>query len=122
KPRGGKSETKKTALLALLLLAITVPSFASAFPPCPQIGRDNGCGYVITINANGSITVTNNNLLSYDTAGDDTLIGVVSNWSGTVSNLFLTSSLDIFGFDADGAASGSGLVCGGTYGCRYPGG
>jgi hypothetical protein len=55
---------------------------------------------LITINANGSATVTVPDSTPYENS-EDVLVGVKNNSTGSVSSLALTGS-GIFGFDGDG--------------------
>jgi uncharacterized repeat protein (TIGR01451 family) len=74
-----------------------------------QDGRANeGCTILITLNANGSITITDPNPApSYDNGHDDNLIGVVNNTGQTITSLQLSSAtVPIFGFENDGVCSG----------------
>lgn len=73
--------------------------------PCPGFGNDpNGCALVITLNPNGTATVSNGpeHGVPFD-GSDDTLVGVINNSGVTVSSITIQSNLDIFGFDGDGA-------------------
>jgi len=72
---------------------------------CPNVGADTNCGIIITLNPGGTATVTATGQGPYDGI-EDTLVGVVNNSGGTVSSISLSSKLDIFGFDGDGASSG----------------
>jgi len=92
--------------------AIFVASIASAAPitQCPPLGADTaGCGILITITSQtggnaGAFTVTaasNPAQGPYD-GTEDTLVGVLNSSGGTVNNLALSSSTDIFGFEGDG--------------------
>ena len=78
---------------------------------------------VITINADGSVTTTITNPNPYDGA-EDTLVGIVNNSSSAITSLHLSSStLDLFGFDGDGACNGSYVAsgpCGGLFGSADP--
>jgi len=70
-----------------------------------QDGRANeGCTVLITINADGSVTITAPNPSpSYDTGQDDNLIGVVNNFGSVITNLQLSSAtVPIFSFEDDG--------------------
>jgi uncharacterized repeat protein (TIGR01451 family) len=74
-----------------------------------QDGRANeGCTILITLNANGSITITDPNPApSYDNGHDDNLIGVVNNTGSVITSLQLSSAtVPIFSFENDGVCSG----------------
>jgi hypothetical protein len=78
--------------------AVTPPMFNE----CPAVHDDTGCGFLITLNANGTATIaSDSNQGPYD-GNDDTLIGVVNNTGVPIPSINLTSSTDIFGFDGDG--------------------
>lgn len=103
----------RSALAALALVVLGSPASAFTTGGFHGIGQDAGPGYIITINADGSTTVTNNHLASYDTGGDDTYIGVVNNSGFSLTSVTLSSSQPIFGFDGDGITNGgSSLVTG----------
>jgi PEP-CTERM motif len=103
-------------------IAFSVAVFAAAFffmsptqvgaallTECPAIGLDTGCGILITINADNSVTVTAASSPTqppYDGV-EDTLIGVLNNSSVAVGSLPLSSSTVIFGFDGDGICASS---------------
>jgi len=117
---------KKTLVrfgLAGLVLACAFTSARADFDTGPfhGIGQNAGPGYIITVNADGSVTVTNNHLASYDTGGDDTYIGVVNNSAFALTSLTITSNLAIFGFDGDGITSTSPLVTGTPFGADHGG-
>ena len=74
-----------------------------------QNGQANeGCTILITINANGSITITAPNPApSYDNGDDDNLIGVVNNTGAPITALQLSSAtVAIFAFENDGLCGG----------------
>jgi len=74
-----------------------------------QDGRANeGCTVLITVNADGSITITAPNPApSYDNGHDDNLIGVVNNSGNAITSLQLSSAtVPIFAFEDDGLCGG----------------
>jgi uncharacterized repeat protein (TIGR01451 family) len=74
-----------------------------------QDGRANeGCTILITLNADGSITITAPNPApSYDNGNDDNLIGVVNNTGRAITSLQLSSAtVTIFNFEDDGLCAG----------------
>jgi hypothetical protein len=76
-----------------------------------QKGQANeGCTILITLNADGSISITApNSSPSYDNGNDDNLIGVVNNTGGAVTSLQLSSAtVTIFAFEDDVAAPRDG--------------
>ena len=80
------------------------PTTAAPYNECPQVGAENGCGVLIVLNPDGTVTITGSGQGPYDSS-DDTLIGVLNNSGVTASSVALTSALDIFGFDGDGVCS-----------------
>ena len=91
-----------TMALGALAFAAT-PSGAAGpeFPQCPAVGLDTGCGLLITISSNGTITAAGDASQQPYDGTDDTLVGVQNNDSGFVSSIALSGS-GIFGFDGDG--------------------
>lgn len=93
--------------------------------PCPNVGDATaGCDLIITLNANGTATVSSGPSASlsngtYD-GSDDTLVGVVNNSGGTVNSIFLSSSSSIFSFDHDGISANPNPTSGET-GLGLPG-
>ena len=103
---------------SLVFCLMTCSAFAASVTQCPNVGNDTtGCEFLITYNANGSFTTTVNpggDLGPYDGC-DDTLIGVQNNNAGTLLSVPLSSAtLDLFGFDGDGACSVLYLNCTGS--------
>src|ERR1700686_1798656 len=73
--------------------------------PANQDGRANeGCTVLITLNADGSITITAPNPApSYDNGNDDNLIAVVNNTGSAITSVQLSSAtVTIFNFEDDG--------------------
>lgn len=94
----------RRAILASFLF-VTSAAWAG-FPQCPTIGLSLGCAVLITINPNGSLTVSvDASVPPYDGV-EDTLVGVLNNSGATVFGIALTGS-GIFGFDGDGANNGN---------------
>lgn len=85
----------------------------------------SGCNVLITFNSNGSITTTfpNGNGF-YDAGGDDNIVGVVNNTGSVITSINLASTtLDIFGFDGDGACGvGTTATTGYGFNPQGPGG
>lgn len=100
-----------SSLTAAAAIAAASPASATT---CPAIGADTDCGFLITINADGSITAGSTGQPPYDlgSGSEDTLVGVVNNSSVALTSLSL-SGTDIFAFDSDGEATFPG---GGNYG------
>jgi hypothetical protein len=66
------------------------------------VGQDTNCGWVITVNAGGSTSVTNQNGRGAYDGSEDALVGIVNNSDALVTSVTLQGSSDIFGFDGDG--------------------
>ena len=92
---------------------------AAVVGPCAPVGfATAGCDLIITLNPNGTGTVTpgpSSGLAggTYDDV-DDTLVGIINNSGGTVSTVHLTSNTDIFGFDGDGIVQSPNSTSGKT--------
>ena len=114
--------------LSLGVLALSFgSSLAFGASPCPTIGHstfqgDNqayltaggGCNTLVTVAANGSVSITTSNSSPYD-GSDDTLVGVVNNSSTPLTTLTITGS-GISGFEGDGiCAFGAGGTAGDTF-------
>ncbi len=96
-------------LLMPLQQAAAAPSLVDGV--CPAVGADGaGCGILITIDANGAATVTNPHGQGPYDSSEDTLVGVINNSANAVGTLGLSGS-NIFGFEGDGACSGTYLSC-----------
>jgi hypothetical protein len=74
------------------------------------VENNTGCNVLITFGTGGSITSTFPNAApSYDSGGDDNLIGIVNNSGSTITSITLSSTLyAIFGFDGDGICATTG--------------
>lgn len=102
------ASTVSSILLGIVGLGGSSGALATvANTSCPDVGyAAAGCDLIITLNANGTATVSSGpsaNLSNgtYD-GSDDTLVGVVNNSGGTVNSISLSSSNFIFSFDGDG--------------------
>src|ERR1700722_8579993 len=95
------------AVASILLVFGISASAAPMFPQCPAVGADTGCEFLITVNANGSTSFAADSTLGPYDSSDDTLVGVLNNSSSTVTSIALTSTQNIFGFENDGACSGT---------------
>ena len=95
---------------ALLAVGSLLPytAFAGPVSPCPALtGASStyvtagaGCNTLITLNSDGTVSVTEPNLNPYD-GSDDNYVGVINNSGHSVSSLSLSGS-NIFGFEGDG--------------------
>jgi len=101
----------KVKVLSRLLILACAVTVAMAQSICPGAGGSNpfphppdptgtGCNAVITIAANGTVSVAVTDATPYENS-EDVVIGVKNNAATTVGSLALTGS-DIFGFDGDG--------------------
>src|SRR4051812_20419279 len=106
---------RRLVSLGLLSAATTVigaaaPAFATTTPTppftqCPAIGADTtGGGLLLTINADGTITVVASGE-GPDDGIDDTLVGVQNNSAVSLPKLSLSGTTQPFGFDGDGICS-----------------
>lgn len=103
--------TRSGLLIALLSIAGSAAWAGSVCPaptaPLPYAYTPDpsgtGCNVILTVNSNGTVTVTLKDANPYDlsSGGDDTLIGVVNNSSSPVGSVNLSGN-DIFGFESDG--------------------
>lgn len=108
-------------LASLALVTGTSVYAATVFPECPAVGDDtSGCELLITVtavDAGGNATAftvsdSSPDLGPFD-GTEDTLIGVLNSSGSTLISLAISSTLDIFGFDGDGACSGNyGTIAG----------
>jgi hypothetical protein len=120
-----KSVKRCFALAAGLLVLAALPTFASpiSFPECPAVGDDtSGCELLITVTATQgmpgigivatafTVTTSNPDQGSYN-GGDGTLIGVLNDTSGPVSNIYFTVApgTGSFAFNGEGACKGTGM-------------
>ena len=97
---------KTLHLAAAMALVLATPYAIHAASVCPAIGNATaGCDLVITVTDSSTTVATGPSFAlaggTYD-GSDDTLIGIVNNSSGALGSINLSSSTDIFGFDADG--------------------
>jgi hypothetical protein len=117
--------------LALAALLTGASAYAATvFTQCPAVGNDtNGCELLITVtsvDAGGNataFTVTDSSPDQgpYDGA-EDTLIGVMNSTTSVLNALAISSTLDLFGFDGDGACSGAFGTIAGCAGATDPSG
>ena len=98
------------ALLGTAALVLIASAGMGAAPAaaatCPTFGFDTDCGLIITINPDGSLTITSTGQGPYDGV-EDTLLGVVNHSGINQPNISISihvSSIltDAFGFDDDG--------------------
>jgi hypothetical protein len=106
---------KKISLVLLLGEMLLVAAAPLSAQTCPAVGSSTNCGIDITINSNGSLTITPVagiqpiDTLLHPGAGDDVLVGVINNSAFTIASITLTgtgSPNNAFGFDGDGLCSG----------------
>ena len=111
--------------VATLAIGLVLPIAAHASSICPVLNggytsgggalsstytanssvTNGGCNVLITFGSNGSIATTYpNTASSYDSGGDDNLIGILNNTGSAITSVNLSStSTDIFFFEGDGA-------------------
>jgi len=80
-------------------------SLSPPFDECPAIGDDSGCGTVLVVNKDGSVTVSSDPSQGPYDGNDDTLIGIINNSSEIVSELTVQGPPGLFAFDRDGICS-----------------
>ena len=93
------------AVAAVAFLSTTSTASAASFAQCPGVGSNpTGCQFLVTINPDGSFTTaaSTTDTVPFDLV-EDTLLGIQNNGPGPLLFLDLTSPIDIFGFDGDGA-------------------
>jgi hypothetical protein len=104
----------KSLKIATLIAIGLAPVAALAVPastPCPQLNANANatyvaaatttwCNVIITINANGTVSVSIPNSHPYDGV-EDTYVGVINNDTSALTSISLTGT-NIFGFDGDG--------------------
>ncbi|MEM3638061.1 MAG: hypothetical protein QXE12_05210 [Conexivisphaerales archaeon] len=96
-------------LLAILPAGISFTYATSpSFTQCPPVGFDTGCAILILINPDGTVSVLSDSTQGPFDGIEDTLVGVQDNCAscGTITSLNINGS-NIFGFDGDGACTGS---------------
>jgi len=107
------------AATSLAILAVTASAATPPFTQCPAIGADTSCGILLTINANGSITVDQDATQPPYDLVEDTLVGVQNNSTQSVPSLHLTGTANPeppFGFDGDGLCNPTFGVAGCPFG------
>jgi hypothetical protein len=112
------------ALTALALLGLCpFGNDATAAPLCPKTSSTNtDCGFILTVNPNGTVTgalVAGAN--PYD-GSDDALVGIINNSATAFQSITLTGSGNgggIFGFDGDGICGY--VTCGYSHPTGYEG-
>ena len=86
------------------------PRARSVLPSsCPNVGTGIGCAYVVTVNPNGTVSISPGaNTTATDASGhgegDDVMVGVLNNSNAVVTSITLSGSGrdNMFGFDGDG--------------------
>jgi hypothetical protein len=82
-----------------------VHTSAAMFAQCPAIGFDTGCGILIVVNPDGTVSVLTDPSQPPFENVEDTLVGVQNNAQAVVTSLTLTGVTTpdpTFGFDDDG--------------------
>ena len=99
--------------MAVALPAVEVSGASGSVPNplavCPAVGHDTLCGVLITVNPDGSTTVTTSGQGPIDEQ-EDTLVGVVNNSNALLENVSLNGA-DTFGLDGDGLCDAVYNVC-----------
>ncbi|MGA2802968.1 MAG: hypothetical protein ABSF89_01075 [Acidimicrobiales bacterium] len=118
------------AITALSLPAMALSATAGAQPisgtpsyTCPAVGDASGCAWLITVNDDGTATISPESGGTIDDS-EDVLVGVINNSDAQVTSIALSGAgKDIFGFDDDGPCSGDYdwiSVADGTYCTSLP--
>lgn len=95
----------KIVHLVGVVASILIP--AAGLAQCPAVGTAPGCNAIITVNSNGTFSVSGvaANGTNYD-GSDDALFGIVNNSPNPISSITLNGNgIDIFGFEGDGIDS-----------------
>jgi len=115
--RKNKIATGAGMAIVLMMAFATLSQATSLNPPCPQIGFADGCDAIITLNANGTASISLTGQSAYD-GDEDQLVGIINNSTSSVGTISISGS-NIFGFDGDGAGEpGTGCLI--TSGNPYP--
>jgi hypothetical protein len=94
-------------LAAVFAVGLLAPAVALAGTVCPTVAGSGitgttGCDTLLTVNPNGSLSITFPSLAPYD-GSDDNLVGIINNSSTPVSAVTLSGgSNPIFAFEGDG--------------------
>jgi hypothetical protein len=94
-------------LAAVFAVGLLAPAVALAGTVCPTVASSGitgttGCDTLLTVNPNGSLSITFPSLAPYD-GSDDNLVGIINNSSTPVSAVMLSGgSNPIFAFEGDG--------------------
>ncbi len=126
-----------TILAGVASLTVAPAAWAGSSAACPAEGYATaGCDVVITLNPNGSTTISPGPSSALPTStdvgggsafpgtydnSDDTLIGVVNNSGHTIDSIHLSGSTNLFGFDSDGIGANTYANLSGDYGSAHGG-
>jgi hypothetical protein len=109
-----------SALAAGGSLAAAPAALAASFTECPAIGASPGCEILLTVNANGTVSVQGDSSVGTFDGSDDTLIGIINNSATAVKAVTVSGpGSDLSGFDGDGICSGDYGSWNGSAGCPY---
>jgi hypothetical protein len=109
-----------SALAAGGSLAAAPAALAASFTECPAIGASPGCEILLTVNANGTVSVQGDSSAGTFDGSDDTLIGIINNSATAVKAVTVSGpGSDLSGFDGDGICSGDYGSWNGSAGCPY---
>ena len=101
-------------------LAAAPAALAASFTECPAIGASPGCEILLTVNANGTVSVQGDSSVGTFDGSDDTLIGIINNSATAVKAVTVSGpGSDLSGFDGDGICSGGYGSWNGSAGCPY---
>src|ERR1017187_7237391 len=96
--------------VAALVLFGAGQAWAGTICPATNVplGSASGCDVVFTIGSGGSVSVSTDSTVAYESS-EDQLVGVVNNSSTPVSALSITGPADLFFFEGDGICSSAGF-------------
>jgi hypothetical protein len=86
---------------ATIAALAAAPAGAQMYNQCPPAGVDTGCQFLITLTNQGNSVANDPSQGPYESS-EDAMVGVLNNTSQAIASLPLSSSSNIFGFEADG--------------------
>jgi hypothetical protein len=91
------------------MVSVALPGIADASPTapfnqCPGAGQDTSCGVLITVNSDGSATVSTDPTQPSMNSTDGALVGIVNDSNASISSVGL-SGAGIFAFDGEGVCA-----------------
>jgi hypothetical protein len=114
--KGSRRKIVAVAMGLAVVVGTALPSVVASATPtapftqCPAVGRDTSCGTLITINSDGSATVSVDPTQPSMNPTDGALVGVVNDSSAIMSSIAL-SGTGIFAFDGHGLCAAVNTPC-----------